>query len=100
MLFVKRPVVAERSAEPQLTAPVGAGAGNRIPEGFFESAISAITKNRAAVLRAANHIRVQEVDRLWAEPGEALLRITLTTICGTDFPAICLLVPVIPLLGG
>ena len=28
VLFVKRPVVAERSAEPQLTAPVGAGAGN------------------------------------------------------------------------
>ena len=53
-----------------------------------------------AVFRAANHIQVEEVDRPPAGPGEALLRITLTTICGTDFPAICLLVSVIPLLGG
>jgi alcohol dehydrogenase len=43
-----------------------------------------MSKMRAAVFRAANDIRVEEVERPRAGPGEAVLRITLTTICGTD----------------
>ncbi len=39
---------------------------------------------RAAVFRAPNDIRVEEVARPHAGPGEAVIRVTLTTICGTD----------------
>jgi len=39
---------------------------------------------RANVFRGPNDIRVEEVPRPQAGPGEAVLRITLTTICGTD----------------
>jgi threonine dehydrogenase-like Zn-dependent dehydrogenase len=39
---------------------------------------------RANVFRGPNEIRVEEVPRPQAGPGEAVLRITLTTICGTD----------------
>jgi alcohol dehydrogenase len=38
----------------------------------------------AAVFRAPGDIRVEEVERPRAGAGEALVRITLTTICGTD----------------
>ena len=45
--------------------------------------------NRAATMRAAvfhgpNDIRVDVVPRPTAGPGEAIIRVTLTTICGTD----------------
>ncbi|GAC1551672.1 MAG: NAD(P)-dependent alcohol dehydrogenase [Herpetosiphon sp.] len=38
----------------------------------------------ATVFHGINDIRVEEVDRPRAEVGEAVIRITLTTICGTD----------------
>ena len=43
-----------------------------------------MTKMRATVFRGPNNIRVEEVERPRPGPGEALIRITLTTICGTD----------------
>jgi len=39
---------------------------------------------RAAVFHAPGDIRVEEVPRPRPGPGEALIRVTLTTICGTD----------------
>jgi threonine dehydrogenase-like Zn-dependent dehydrogenase len=41
-------------------------------------------KMRAAVFHGVGDIRVEEVPRPHAGPGEAVIRITLTTICGTD----------------
>src|ERR1051326_7609028 len=41
-------------------------------------------KMKANVFHGTNDIRVEEVDRPHAGVGEALIRITLTTICGTD----------------
>jgi alcohol dehydrogenase len=42
------------------------------------------TTMRANVFHGANNIRVEEVARPRAGAGEAVIRITLTTICGTD----------------
>ena len=39
---------------------------------------------RANVFRGKNDIRVEEVERPSAGVGEAVIRVTLTTICGTD----------------
>ena len=39
---------------------------------------------RATVFHGVNDIRVEEVPRPHAGPGEAVIRVTLTTICGTD----------------
>jgi alcohol dehydrogenase len=39
---------------------------------------------RANVFHGPNNIRLEEVPRPHASPGEAVIRITLTTICGTD----------------
>jgi threonine dehydrogenase-like Zn-dependent dehydrogenase len=41
-------------------------------------------KMRATVFHGVNDIQVDEVERPRAGVGEALIRITLTTICGTD----------------
>jgi threonine dehydrogenase-like Zn-dependent dehydrogenase len=41
-------------------------------------------KMRANVFRGKNSIRVEEVEKPRAGVGEAVIRITLTTICGTD----------------
>ena len=41
-------------------------------------------KMKATVFHGPNDIRVEEVPRPNAGPGEAVIRITLTTICGTD----------------
>jgi alcohol dehydrogenase len=41
-------------------------------------------KMKALVFHEVNDIRVDEVPRPWAGVGEAVIRITLTTICGTD----------------
>ena len=43
-----------------------------------------MTKMRANVFRGVNNIRVEEVERPHAGVGEAVIRMTLTTICGTD----------------
>ena len=41
-------------------------------------------KMKATVFHGPNDIRVEEVPRPGAGVGEAVIRITLTTICGTD----------------
>ena len=41
-------------------------------------------KMRATVFHGINDIRVEEVEQPHAGVGEAVIRITLTTICGTD----------------
>src|SRR6476620_9295669 len=43
-----------------------------------------MNKMKATVFHGRNDIRVEEVPRPKAGYGEALIRITLTTICGTD----------------
>src|SRR5579862_6911988 len=43
-----------------------------------------MAKMRANVFHGVNDIRVEQVERPNAGPGEAVIRITLTTICGTD----------------
>src|SRR5262245_48607759 len=43
-----------------------------------------MAKMRATVFRGVNDIRIEEVERPRAGVGEAVMRITLTTICGTD----------------
>jgi threonine dehydrogenase-like Zn-dependent dehydrogenase len=43
-----------------------------------------MAKMRATVFHGVNEIRVDEVERPHAGVGEAVIRITLTTICGTD----------------
>jgi alcohol dehydrogenase len=47
-------------------------------------ATSARSTMRANVFHGPNNIRVEEVPRPSAGVGEAVIRITLTTICGTD----------------
>ncbi|MGH7489737.1 MAG: alcohol dehydrogenase catalytic domain-containing protein, partial [bacterium] len=39
---------------------------------------------RAAVFHGVDDIRVEDVPRPHAGPGEAVIRVTMTTICGTD----------------
>lgn len=41
-------------------------------------------KMRANVFRGINEMHIEEVDRPHAGVGEAVIRVTLTTICGTD----------------
>ena len=43
-----------------------------------------MTNMRATVFRGKNDIAIEEVPRPHAGVGEAVIRITLTTICGTD----------------
>ena len=43
-----------------------------------------MAKMRANIFRGKNDIRVEEVERPNAGVGEAVIRVTLTTICGTD----------------
>ena len=39
---------------------------------------------RAAVFHGVNDVRLEEVPRPQAGPGDAVIRVTMTTICGTD----------------
>ncbi len=41
-------------------------------------------KMRATVFHGVNDIRIEEVERPRASTGQAVIRVTLTTICGTD----------------
>lgn len=43
-----------------------------------------MAKMRANVFQGKDHIQVEEVERPRAGIGEAVIRVTLTTICGTD----------------
>jgi alcohol dehydrogenase len=49
-----------------------------------ETAMIAVDTMKATVFHAPGDIRVEDVARPRPGPGEALIRITLTTICGTD----------------
>jgi alcohol dehydrogenase len=49
-----------------------------------QSAVPLGSSMRAAVFHAPGDIRVEEVPRPHPGPGEAVIRVTLTTICGTD----------------
>src|SRR5436305_7895022 len=50
----------------------------------FKPGGSTMETMKATVFHSANEIRVEEVPRPSAGVGEAVIRITLTTICGTD----------------
>lgn len=43
-----------------------------------------MTKMLATVFHAKDKIGVEEVEKPRPGPGEAVIRVTLTTICGTD----------------
>ena len=43
-----------------------------------------VDKMKANVFHGKNDIRVEEVERPRAGVGDAVIRVTLTTICGTD----------------
>jgi alcohol dehydrogenase len=49
-----------------------------------ERAPKSTASMKAAVFHAPGDIRIDEVARPTAGPGEAIVRVTLTTICGTD----------------
>ena len=49
-----------------------------------KSTVARVATMRATVFHGVDDIRVEEVPRPHAGVGEALLRVTLTTICGTD----------------
>jgi len=55
-----------------------------IPVRHYPPAEDSLLTMRANVFRGPNDIRVEEVPRPRAGVGEAVIRITLTTICGTD----------------
>src|SRR5437763_10500037 len=57
---------------------------------------SEMSKMRAAVFHGVNDLRVEEVERPRAGVGEAVIRVTLTTICGTDLHIVCGEYPVKP----
>src|SRR5437762_2548593 len=50
----------------------------------FNTGGSTMEPMKATVFHSANNIRVEEVPRPSAGVGEAVIKITLTTICGTD----------------
>jgi len=56
----------------------------------------AIDTMRANVFRAPQEFSVEEVSRPRPGPGEALIRVTLTTICGTDVHIVKGEYPVLP----
>ncbi len=49
-----------------------------------EGAAVGLSTMRAAVFHAPGDIRIEDVPRPRPGPGDALIRVTLTTICGTD----------------
>jgi threonine dehydrogenase-like Zn-dependent dehydrogenase len=50
----------------------------------FHAASAATATMRAAVFVAPGKLELREVPRPTAGPGDAIIRVTLTTICGTD----------------
>jgi alcohol dehydrogenase len=57
---------------------------SHVTEAAREKETKEITSMRALVFRAPNQINVEQVPLPRAGYGEAVIRITLTTICGTD----------------
>jgi threonine dehydrogenase-like Zn-dependent dehydrogenase len=60
------------------------GAGTPQVRPTQEADVIAIDTMKATVFHGPEDIRVEEVERPRPGPGEALIRVTLTTICGTD----------------
>jgi len=52
--------------------------------GIAKEETQLMLKMRANVFHGANDIRIEEVERPRASVGDAVIRVTLTTICGTD----------------
>jgi alcohol dehydrogenase len=64
-------------------------AATSLPTGNRDSraaarAVAGATKMKANVFHGKNEIRVEEVEKPRAGVGEAVIQVTLTTICGTD----------------
>jgi threonine dehydrogenase-like Zn-dependent dehydrogenase len=55
-----------------------------MPRRFFIWEVTAMEKMKANVFHGNDDIRVEEVEKPRAGVGEAVIRVTLTTICGTD----------------
>ena len=55
-----------------------------LPPLTLRDSVTTMEKMRATVFHSPGHISVDEVPRPRAGAGEAVIRITLTTICGTD----------------
>lgn len=70
-----------RRWDAQNTEPTMTIATRRTP---VDGATAEVTTMRATVLRAPNDLRVERVPKPVPGAGEALIRITMTTICGTD----------------
>src|SRR5688572_12366187 len=51
---------------------------------------------KANVFHGKNKIRIEEVEKRRAAAGEAIIRVTLTTICGTDLHIVRVEYPVAP----
>jgi alcohol dehydrogenase len=57
---------------------------NAIEEARIPGAAKSTGTMRALVFHAPNRIAIEQVPIPKPEPGEAVIRVTLTTICGTD----------------
>src|SRR5215212_9116363 len=57
---------------------------NKFSRSNFAKERCEMSKMKANVFHGKNDIRVEEVERPHAGVGEAVIRVTLTTICGTD----------------
>jgi 2-desacetyl-2-hydroxyethyl bacteriochlorophyllide A dehydrogenase len=58
--------------------------GMTTPSPAIEKTTAATATMRAAVFHGVGDIRIDEVTRPQAGPGQAVIRVTTTTICGTD----------------
>jgi threonine dehydrogenase-like Zn-dependent dehydrogenase len=67
----------EATIETTTQEPAALGEAARLPRTVKKTM-------KANVFHGVNDIRVEEVPRPVAGPGEAVIRVTLTTICGTD----------------
>ena len=75
-----------RRLEQAVMAPDGGGTGRPRTAAPSESSRASTPRAmmRATVFRGVDHFGIEEVPRPTAGPGEAVIRVTLTTICGTD----------------
>jgi alcohol dehydrogenase len=76
-------------------------AATSLPTGNRDSraaarAVAGATKMKANVFHGRNEIRVEEVEKPRAGVGEAVIRVNLTTICGTDLHIVRGEYPVMP----
>ena len=55
-----------------------------VQDKMMPAAAVASATMRATVFRGVNDIRLEDVPRPHAGPGEAVIKVTMTTICGTD----------------